>query len=130
MIDYSEYIKGLKWSYKREDILKNRRKCQKCESPVWLTVHHWSYKQLWFEKEKHLFVLCQGCHKEFHDTNGIHENMMKSTKRFLKSNLRFSKNYKNKKRIKKEKKREKLNIAKKNNDNYWDEKIKKQFTYF
>ena len=65
---YSEYIKSPEWNRRRQVALKIAEyRCQLCNSPDELTVHHRSYEHLGAEKYTDLIVLCWPCHKLFHE---------------------------------------------------------------
>lgn len=55
---------------------------------------------------------------------------MQETNLFLKSEIKFSKRYKNKKKIKKLRSKEKFNIAKDNSEKYWEERVSQKYKYF
>ncbi len=65
---YAEYIKSPEWNRRRQVALKiAEHRCQLCNSPDELTVHHRSYEHLGAEKYADLIVLCWPCHKLFHE---------------------------------------------------------------
>lgn len=66
--DYKNYLKTNHWKEKRKKVLKNAKfKCQLCSKTDNLHVHHNTYKNIGNEKKEDLIVLCEGCHKKFHD---------------------------------------------------------------
>lgn len=66
--DYKNYLKTNHWKEKRKKVLKGAKfKCQLCSNTNNLHVHHNTYKNIGNEKKEDLIVLCDGCHKKFHD---------------------------------------------------------------
>ncbi len=64
---YSNYLLSPAWVKFRTVILEERgRKCQKCDSPERLEVHHLTYERLGCEKRADVMVLCKPCHQEIH----------------------------------------------------------------
>lgn len=82
---YNQYIiHSQEWQYVREKAFKLKGKvCQKCKSTHNLNVHHATYKRLYKENiETDLFILCNNCHFEYHNTiNG--GTTIKKTKNFI-----------------------------------------------
>jgi len=65
--EYEEYLKSDKWKRKREGALKRAyHKCQVCNFPNNLHVHHRTYENLYKEAAADLTVLCDRCHTVFH----------------------------------------------------------------
>jgi 5-methylcytosine-specific restriction endonuclease McrA len=65
---YDNYLRSEHWQQVREDALSRaRRRCQVCNSPDELHVHHRTYERLGFERAGDVTVLCRGCHKLFHE---------------------------------------------------------------
>lgn len=63
---YYEYLLSSKWQEKRTQALElAEHRCQVCNSPDKLEVHHRSYDRLGCELPTDLTVLCQGCHALF-----------------------------------------------------------------
>lgn len=77
-------MKSKVWKQTRLRILKKKWvHCEKCMSSKKLHVHHASYKKLWNEPDKHLFVLCELCHNNFHKKYWVKEQMLKLTRDFI-----------------------------------------------
>ncbi len=67
-LSYQEYIRSGAWYRKRYGALQRaENRCQVCNSPEQLQVHHRSYQNLGSEKPSDLVVLCECCHKLFHE---------------------------------------------------------------
>ncbi len=65
-LPYKEYLRTPEWKRKRMGaILRADRRCQVCNSPEQLTVHHRSYKRLGDEPASDLICLCRQCHDLF-----------------------------------------------------------------
>lgn len=65
---YVDYLKTEHWSKVRKMMLnKSAYKCQLCSSKEKLNVHHNNYNHMWNETENDLIVLCEKCHKKFHN---------------------------------------------------------------
>lgn len=66
--DYNNYLKTKYWKQKRQKVLKAAKyKCQLCSNKEKLHVHHNTYENIGSEKKEDLIVLCEKCHKKFHD---------------------------------------------------------------
>lgn len=65
--NYEEYINSHAWKKKRSSILKKRKSCEVCNSKINLHVHHLNYSRLGIEQDTDLKVLCEKCHKKFHN---------------------------------------------------------------
>jgi 5-methylcytosine-specific restriction endonuclease McrA len=64
---YSEYLETLHWKNVREDALTHaQQRCQVCNSPQHLEVHHRTYDRKGCEMLSDLIVLCRSCHGLFH----------------------------------------------------------------
>lgn len=67
-IDYRNYLRSDKWRRKRAKALKRaKNRCQVCSSPRDLQVHHRTYSRIGKERAYDLIVLCEICHRLFHD---------------------------------------------------------------
>lgn len=67
-LPYSEYIKSDGWKIRRQRALAlAENRCQVCNSPARLQVHHRTYERLGHERDADLIVLCHDCHTLFHD---------------------------------------------------------------
>jgi 5-methylcytosine-specific restriction endonuclease McrA len=66
--EYQTYLRSEHWQTMRRLALEYaENSCQLCCSPSPLHVHHRSYERLGREKLSDLIVLCEGCHRRFHD---------------------------------------------------------------
>jgi len=64
---YAAYRRSPEWAKKREAALERAdHRCQVCNSPHELEVHHRTYENLCAEKPSDLTVLCGTCHGIFH----------------------------------------------------------------
>ncbi|MCK9328065.1 MAG: hypothetical protein M0P69_21395 [Bacteroidales bacterium] len=66
-LDYQSYLSSSWWKDRREkalDLAKHR--CQLCNSPEDLQVHHRTYERIGAELPEDLTVLCKPCHYWFH----------------------------------------------------------------
>lgn len=65
---YREYLYTKHWKVTREAKLHAvSHRCQVCNSPKSLNVHHRTYERLGREKLEDLTVLCKECHELFHE---------------------------------------------------------------
>ena len=65
---YHASITSPEWNRRRQVALSIAEyRCQLCNSPDELTVHHRSYENLGEEKYADLIVLCWPCHRLFHE---------------------------------------------------------------
>jgi 5-methylcytosine-specific restriction endonuclease McrA len=65
---YRAYIQSREWATRRRlAIARARCRCQVCNSPDWLEVHHRTYERLGCEDPEDLTVLCRDCHGLFHE---------------------------------------------------------------
>ena len=65
--DYEAYLKSDEWASRREFILEwADYRCQVCNSPHDLHVHHRAYERVGHEDPADLTVLCMWCHDLFH----------------------------------------------------------------
>ena len=65
---YHAYLKSEKWLLKKDKKLKQAdNKCQLCNRPECLNVHHRTYDRIFHERDNDLIVLCKICHAKFHD---------------------------------------------------------------
>lgn len=63
------YLQSEHWRKTRaEAIVRAGGACEICGCRGRLEVHHESYKRLWKEIPDDLFVLCDVCHRMYHDT--------------------------------------------------------------
>lgn len=69
---YAEYLKTEHWYFTRKlAIARARERCQVCNSPHRLEVHHRTYENRGEERPEDLIVLCDGCHSMFHETRQV-----------------------------------------------------------
>jgi hypothetical protein len=67
-LPYAEFLKTLEWREIRDAALERAgHRCQVCNSPDELQVHHRDYSSKPLESLDDLTVLCDGCHGVFHD---------------------------------------------------------------
>lgn len=67
-IPYREYLKTAHWEETRKKALdRARHRCQACNSPDDLHVHHRTYERRGEERDDDLTVLCRSCHSRVHD---------------------------------------------------------------
>lgn len=65
---YKDYLNSSIWKEKQRFMLKIKNyKCEICESPNSLTVHHITYKNIEHENLDELAVLCASCHFTSHN---------------------------------------------------------------
>jgi len=65
---YLDYISSDVWKAKAYDAReKAGNKCQLCNSPYYLRVHHRTYDRLGRETISDLITLCSNCHSKFHN---------------------------------------------------------------
>jgi hypothetical protein len=67
-LSYKDYLQTEWWKSVRQKALKRSLfRCQLCNNPEKLNVHHRSYENIGNEKDCDLITLCQWCHAKFHD---------------------------------------------------------------
>lgn len=66
-VDYKEYLQSDHWKKVSREYRQKYGKCQLCGTTGKLNVHHNNYECLYNETDKDLIVLCEDCHKKFHD---------------------------------------------------------------
>lgn len=71
---YREYLRTREWQARRTVMrsLANER-CQLCNSPDGLNVHHRTYDRRGYERWSDLIVLCSSCHTLFHKNRKLAE---------------------------------------------------------
>lgn len=68
---YREYLWSPEWQAKKRDALERAGwRCQLCNSPEDLDVHHRTYERIFNEPPQDLTVLCRLCHNRFHGNDG------------------------------------------------------------
>lgn len=66
-LTYARYLESDWWLHRRERALElAEHRCQVCNSPGPLEIHHRTYERLGHERDADLVVLCTNCHKLFH----------------------------------------------------------------
>ncbi len=69
---YREYLFTPEWQERRRRILeRDEYRCQICNSPHRLNVHHRDYSRRGYENDTDLVTLCQGCHQVFHENGRL-----------------------------------------------------------
>ena len=62
-VEHQKYLRSPEWRLKRLEALENAKdRCQVCNSPFHLDVHHRTYENWGNENAKDLTVLCRSCH--------------------------------------------------------------------
>lgn len=65
--DYFDYLRSDEWEETREQALMWAcERCQVCNSPDRLHVHHRTYERVGCEDLADLTVLCAECHRTYH----------------------------------------------------------------
>src|SRR6184192_270343 len=65
---YPDYLKTPEWQYRRsEALVRVAYRCQICNTPDHLNVHHRDYERRGNERPEDLTVLCGSCHQLYHD---------------------------------------------------------------
>lgn len=68
LLPYSEYLKTDHWQHTRKRaLIIAGYACHLCNSKDRLQVHHKTYERRGYESQEDLTVLCERCHKKFHD---------------------------------------------------------------
>lgn len=81
---YRNYLNSNKWLKKRDRILKlHNRRCQSCSSDKNLIIHHGTYDRIFHEYDSDLFVLCNRCHTEYHESIGNQKTTNQLTKDYI-----------------------------------------------
>lgn len=66
-MNYYDYLRTPEWAALRETALHSARyRCQTCNSPDDLHVHHRTYERLGNERPDDVVVLCRTCHNAVH----------------------------------------------------------------
>ncbi len=69
---YAEYLQTMEWYQTRTWIVERAgARCQVCNSPDDLHVHHRTYERRGHEQASDLIALCAVCHKLFHDNGRL-----------------------------------------------------------
>ncbi len=81
---YHQYLNSDEWKIKRLEVINKKWcNCEKCWSDKDIQIHHWTYRRLYKEEIKDLFVLCNNCHYELHKKYWT-INLLKVTIAFIK----------------------------------------------
>jgi 5-methylcytosine-specific restriction endonuclease McrA len=68
VIEYRDYLTSEEWAQRRAFMLKRADyRCQDCNSPESLQLHHLTYERIGRERITDLLVLCSDCHTAYHD---------------------------------------------------------------
>lgn len=71
---YKDYLSSPEWQERRKiKLAEAGYRCQLCNSPKRLQVHHRTYERRGNEAMRDLIVLCADCHGRFHDKIGGHQ---------------------------------------------------------
>lgn len=71
-IDYKAYLRSSRWLQLRGDMLETAgHRCQVCNRPGLLNVHHRTYERIGVESPEDLIVLCEPCHTLFHENGRL-----------------------------------------------------------
>lgn len=71
---YADYLKSPEWAQKRQRALRFAGfRCQLCNSPERLNVHHRTYERLGQELMGDLITLCNDCHSIFHQNRILND---------------------------------------------------------
>lgn len=69
---YADYLLGAHWKDQRlQALAAARNRCQICNSPSDLQVHHRTYERVGHESTGDLTVLCGRCHRAFHGQSQV-----------------------------------------------------------
>jgi hypothetical protein len=70
--DYPTYLQSPEWKARRDERVKAAgNRCQVCNRAEKLNVHHRTYERIGNEIPDDLIVLCEPCHKLFHDNGRL-----------------------------------------------------------
>jgi 5-methylcytosine-specific restriction endonuclease McrA len=72
------YLKTDHWKELKHKKLQSQNKCERCDNPNNLDVHHLRYKHLYDVLEEDLMVLCRKCHSDEHDVEKIYNLYLES----------------------------------------------------
>jgi hypothetical protein len=71
---YQAYLQSPEWAQRKFDALRRAgQRCQVCNSPAALEVHHRTYERIYRELPEDLTVLCRECHARHHGTENTVE---------------------------------------------------------
>lgn len=85
---YNNFLDSWWWKHLRDKEVKRQgNKCKACGNKKFLHLHHFNYRYKYSGKTskvtKDTVVLCSGCHKLFHELNGVKKDMKKQTFDFI-----------------------------------------------
>lgn len=82
---YKSYIVSKLWRKRKNRYYqKYGKQCSCCKSTNYVQLHHKIYTGIYGnEPDNHLVALCMKCHKLFHDTYGIKNDMREDTEEFV-----------------------------------------------
>ena len=90
-IKYNKYLSSNWWKSLRSRRLSSNNRCEICGNRNYLQIHHYNYEHKYAgdpkKAIKHTKVLCNSCHKAFHDTHGVKKDMTAEMK-FFESRVR------------------------------------------
>jgi hypothetical protein len=79
---YHAYLQTPEWAEKRQAALEDAgQRCQLCNSPSALNVHHRTYERVGRERLGDLTVLCRRCHEKFHGVDGSKPRRVKGSRK-------------------------------------------------
>lgn len=82
--DYKAYIRSGRWRRRRiEYYTKFGRACVICGVTTNTNIHHVDYKRLGHELDEDLVLLCEVCHKNYHDAHGVRAESRETTNQFI-----------------------------------------------
>lgn len=72
---YDQYLQTAHWKRTRKEALNRaKHRCQVCNTPKKLQVHHRTYERRGEELPEDLTVLCDNCHETFHKSKKMNPN--------------------------------------------------------
>jgi hypothetical protein len=88
---YAEYLQTEHWQQVRQAALTRAEyRCQVCNSPYHLQVHHRTYERRGEERDTDLTVLCDTCHGRFHREGHLYAGSPSSRRRYTSGSYRAS----------------------------------------
>lgn len=85
---YRTYIESPLWENRKNEYYKNHlKKCNRCGSCRYVSLHHmyYDYNTFGTEPDDILVPLCSSCHKEYHRIYGTKKDMIATTMSFIES---------------------------------------------
>ena len=92
LVTYKEFINSKEWVLIKDAWYKKYKKiCLKCNSQKNIHLHHIVYPLLEYDgrgtyrqvQDRHFISLCDACHKLYHDTYGVHMDMITTSIDFI-----------------------------------------------